>query len=207
MMLLGFLGVAIAFSLLSIKGNWLYSLVFFLIQWFYMAACEIASGGLTPGKRIVGLRVIMRDGTRIRPSAALLRNLIRVADQFAGIGFVSMLIVPGFRRLGDLVAGTLVVHASQRIARPIPAGAFDGVAPVAPSRPIDDESSDAALEYARRRRELGVDRADELARIGLPLYLGDEAGVSNDSGGASSVLAGIGAWCAGLRKAVPGALR
>jgi hypothetical protein len=149
----------------------------------------------------------MRDGTRIRPSAAILRNLLRVADQFAGIGFFSSLIVPGFRRLGDLVAGTLVVHASQRIARPIPAGAFDGVAPAAPRRPTDEESSDAVLEYARRRREFGVERADELARIGLPLFLGEEASVPTEAGAASGLLAGIGAWCAGLRAPGPGGLR
>jgi uncharacterized RDD family membrane protein YckC len=202
-----FLGALIALSILSVSGQWIYSLVFFLIQWFFMAACEAFSGGLTFGKRIVGLRVLMRDGTRITPGAAVMRNLLRVADQYAAIGLVAMLVVPGFRRIGDLVSGTVVIHSSQRLARPIPTGAFSGVEPIAPRRPVDEEASDAAVEYARRRAQLGAARAEELAGIGLPLYLDENAsGDRFASGGQSDseALAGVGAWCAGIR-AAPGA--
>jgi uncharacterized RDD family membrane protein YckC len=195
--------VLISLSLLSVRGNWIYSLAFFLVQWFFMAACELLSGGISFGKRIVGLRVLMRDGTRIRPGAAMLRNLLRLADQYAVVGLVAMLIVPGFRRLGDLVAGTIVVHSSQRLARPIPTDAFAGTLPIAPWRPIDEEASDAAVEYARRRRQLGPERAEELAKIGLAVYLGEERPLSERSS-ASELLSGIGVWCAGVRASPAG---
>ena len=96
-----------------------------------MAACEIVSGGFTPGKRIVGLRVVMRDGlaSAIRGAAAQ-----PVASRRRGRRCRVRLDAnrPGFSQVRRSVAGTLVVHASQRIARQIPASAFSGVSPVPP---------------------------------------------------------------------------
>ncbi len=195
----GILAILIAFSLFSFSGQWLLSLVYFAVQWFYMAICESVGGGVSPGKRIVGLRTLMRDGTRLRPFSAILRNLLRIADQFMGLGLAVSIIVPGFRRLGDLVAGTIVVYEARRISRPVPMSAFEGLRPAAPRRPVDEETSEAAIEYARRRVALGRDRADELALTGLPLYLGDDPPPGPAGRSPSETLAGIGAWCAGLR--------
>ncbi len=196
---LGIVAILIAFSLFSITGQWILSLTYFVVQWFYMAICESLGGGASPGKRIVGLRTLMRDGTRLRPFAAILRNLLRLADQFMGLGLAVSIVAPGFRRLGDLVAGTIVVHEARRVSRPVPMSAFEGLRPLPPRRPVDEETADAAIEYARRRVALGRDRADELALIGLPLYLGDDPPSGSIGDSPSRTLAGIGAWCAGLR--------
>jgi uncharacterized RDD family membrane protein YckC len=76
----------------------------------YFLISEAVSGGRTPGKTALGLRVIQLDGSSPTFSAILARNLVRVLDWIAGIGIVVMFVQPLSRRLGDLVAGTVVVR-------------------------------------------------------------------------------------------------
>lgn len=88
-------------------------LVAFCIFWGYYAAFEALWNGQTPGKRWAGIRVIKETGRPINAFEAIARNLVRVIDLFPGIyaiGIVTMLLNSKNRRLGDLVAGTLVVH-------------------------------------------------------------------------------------------------
>ena len=92
------------------------TLGFFMLQWSYFAAFEIAMGGRTPGKLTVGLRVVSRAGGRTTPAAILIRNFIRTFDILIGIPI--MVIDRRARRLGDLVAGTLVVHHRDDPAEP-----------------------------------------------------------------------------------------
>jgi hypothetical protein len=69
--------------------------------------------GQTPGKRLIGLRVLSVTGRPARLDEAILRNLLRVVDQLPGvyaIGILTMLISSRNQRLGDLAAGTVVVH-------------------------------------------------------------------------------------------------
>lgn len=80
----------------------------FVLQWGYFAAFEIILGGQTPGKLAVGLRVVSRVGGRTTPAAILIRNFIRTFDILVGIPI--MAIDRRARRLGDVIAGTLVVH-------------------------------------------------------------------------------------------------
>jgi uncharacterized RDD family membrane protein YckC len=88
-------------------------LVGFVVLYGYFAIFEIAWRGQTPGKRLVGLRVIAASG---RPASAyqiLLRNLVRIVDQLPGpyaFGILSVLVTARSQRLGDLAAGTVVVH-------------------------------------------------------------------------------------------------
>lgn len=95
-------GVGMAFILIS----------FFLLEWFYPVVFEVNTGA-TPGKKAMGLVVVNDNGTPISLPASLIRNLLRTADFLPllyGVGLVSMLINRNFQRLGDLVAGTLVVY-------------------------------------------------------------------------------------------------
>lgn len=88
-------------------------LVGFFLYYGYFAAFEALWGGQTPGKRIVGLRVISVTGQPITPFDALLRNLLRIVDQMPGIyavGVLSIFFTSRNQRLGDLVAGTVVVQ-------------------------------------------------------------------------------------------------
>jgi len=86
----------------------LYALGLFALQWGYFAAFEMLTTGQTPGKRAVSLRVVSRHGGRASNAAILVRNLIRTIDLVTGVPL--LLIDRGSRRLGDIVAGTIVVH-------------------------------------------------------------------------------------------------
>lgn len=89
----------------------------FLIQWGYFVFFEWRWNGATPGKRLLGLRVIQESGVRCTPERLVLRNFLRVVDGlpllYALGGLVSLLTRRG-QRIGDLAAGTLVV----RVPRP-----------------------------------------------------------------------------------------
>jgi hypothetical protein len=88
-------------------------LVIFLFYWGYYIFFEMLWNGQTPGKRWTGLRVIRTDGTPITLSESLIRNLTRIVDFLPaayGVGIITMFIDKRSRRLGDLAAGTLVIH-------------------------------------------------------------------------------------------------
>ena len=88
-------------------------LVSFALLWGYYIAFEILWNGQSPGKRLVGLRVIRVDGTPISASESVIRNLVRLIDFLPlayGVGVVTMFIDKNSRRVGDLAAGTIVVH-------------------------------------------------------------------------------------------------
>ena len=85
----------------------------FTIYYGYFAVFEVAWNGQTPGKRIIGLRVMHVSGRPINGFEAILRNVLRIADQMPGIyaiGIVSVFLTERSQRLGDLAAGTVVVH-------------------------------------------------------------------------------------------------
>jgi uncharacterized RDD family membrane protein YckC len=138
-------------------------LAFFLLEWLYPVAFEVWMGA-TPGKRAMRLVVVHDDGTPIGLTASMIRNLLRVVDflpLFYGLGLISTLLDPDFRRLGDLAAGTLVLHAeapsSQRTA---PRGA-----PLAPPPGLRLETQQAILAFAERAHQLSAARRAELAEV------------------------------------------
>jgi uncharacterized RDD family membrane protein YckC len=97
----------------------LLSLLAFLMFWGYYIFFEIIWNGQSLGKRMVGIRVIRRDGTPVTLSEVLIRNLVRVVDflpYFYGVGVVAMFMDGHSRRLGDMAAGTLVVHDAGAIS-------------------------------------------------------------------------------------------
>jgi uncharacterized RDD family membrane protein YckC len=100
------------------RATWWYALVIFAgfcIYWGYYAIFESLWKGQTPGKRWAGIRVIKDSGRPINAFEAIGRNLARAVDvlpAFYGVGVIVMLLNAKHRRLGDYVAGTLVVHES-----------------------------------------------------------------------------------------------
>jgi uncharacterized RDD family membrane protein YckC len=87
--------------------------VLFLLNSGYFAFFETIWNGQTPGKRYAGLRVIKDDGRPITAYDAIARNLLRIVDSLPGIYGVGVLCVffsKQSKRLGDYVAGTVVVH-------------------------------------------------------------------------------------------------
>jgi uncharacterized RDD family membrane protein YckC len=98
-------------------GKWLLAalgLFFFLLYWGYFALFEAFWNGQTPGKRLVKIRVVKDSGRQITLFEALARNLIRVVDMIPPnlylVGLITMLCNRQQKRLGDFVAGTIVVH-------------------------------------------------------------------------------------------------
>jgi uncharacterized membrane protein SpoIIM required for sporulation/uncharacterized RDD family membrane protein YckC len=84
----------------------------FVLFWGYFLLFEALNHGRTPGKRLVGIRVVMDTGHPITFAAAAVRNLIRVVDAlpFGLVGLAFVLFNPQNKRLGDLVAGTVVAR-------------------------------------------------------------------------------------------------
>ncbi|HEY6236670.1 MAG TPA: RDD family protein [Candidatus Elarobacter sp.] len=88
-------------------------LIFFLIFFGWFIIFETWWSGRTPGKRALGLRVVRDGGFPIDIGAAIIRNLVRIAEAFLGfyaISAVSALVSKENKRLGDFAAGTLVVR-------------------------------------------------------------------------------------------------
>jgi len=85
----------------------------FCVYWGYFAFFEIIWHGQTPGKRLAKIRVIKESGRPINAYEAVGRNLLRAIDALPGmygVGIVCMMLNRQNRRLGDYVAGTVVVH-------------------------------------------------------------------------------------------------
>lgn len=88
-------------------------LVFFCLYFGYFAIFEAVWNGQTPGKRLTRLRVIQESGRPVSVYQALGRNLMRIVDQlpfFYAVGIITALLSKQNKRLGDYVAGTVVVH-------------------------------------------------------------------------------------------------
>jgi len=97
------------------SGTWATAIGLFLlfcIYWGYFACFEVLWHGQTPGKRAIGIRVVKDTGRPINAIEGIGRNLMRAVDGFGFyvVGLVCMMISRQNRRLGDYVAGTLVVH-------------------------------------------------------------------------------------------------
>lgn len=121
LILLGVLFVFIVASLAAAGLNsatWgigILILIFFLLNWGYFALFEAFNNGRTPGKRVAKIRVIHQSGRGISFVESLGRNLVRFIDYlpgFYGVGIVVIFLNKRSQRLGDMVAGTLVVRES-----------------------------------------------------------------------------------------------
>ena len=83
-----------------------------LVAYFYHSLLE-GIWGKTIGKKICGIIVLKDDFTKCNISKGLLRNLMRIVDVFLFyylVGVVSILGTMKWQRLGDIVAGTVVVR-------------------------------------------------------------------------------------------------
>lgn len=132
-------------STLGGLGMAIHSVLAFVIQWGYGATLEWALGGKTLGKAVFGLRTVSDRGLRITFLQAAIRNLVRAIDFLPvlyGVGGVTALLDPKGRRLGDLAAGTVVVH-ERRAPRP---ASF-----LPPSERHNTFASDPAVLLAARR--------------------------------------------------------
>jgi uncharacterized RDD family membrane protein YckC len=182
-----YLALASVLALLGRVGLGFLLVAMFLLEWFYPVAFEVLAGGQTPGKRLVGLRVLRADGAPVGWSRSMVRSLLAAID-FLPVGYVAGLaaMVLGRRcqRLGDLAAGTVVVHVEPEPGfRPLreasagPAAARDRAA-LPPPLPLSLPEQQAVISFAERIPALTPERARELADLLEPLTgAGGAAGV------------------------------
>jgi uncharacterized RDD family membrane protein YckC len=192
LMVIAFSGLASYSSLgdrLTNAPNWVYALlivILFLIVSGYFAVFEWLWRGQTPGKRWLKLRVIREDGRPVTFWEALVRNLLRNLDMmptpFYSVGLISVFVSAMDQRVGDFVAGTVVVREREAEA-PAFAQVFGGpVSDIALRRsfqPVEftaqlDSLTESEIEvvetFLRRRWDLSnVPRQWMAWRVALPV--------------------------------------
>jgi uncharacterized RDD family membrane protein YckC len=145
--------------------------VLFAAQWVYFVAWE-ATTGRSPGKMAAGLRVVTTTGRPIGFGPAALRNVLRAADALPtayAVGLAAMALSPRFQRLGDLVAGTMVIVPDRPRAttaiRVWPPAQPRELADLPDEVRLDADERNAIELFLRRRGPLGAAREHELASM------------------------------------------
>ncbi|HKY93555.1 MAG TPA: RDD family protein [Nevskiaceae bacterium] len=129
------------------------------IYLLYHPVLEIAQRGLTPGKRFARIRIVMRDGSPPTFGALLVRNLFRLVDSlpmFYALGLLVMMVTHRPSRIGDLAAGTLVVHAATQ------GTGIDAAARLSERVPVHTQQ--LLEEWLARWKELDAGVRDDIAR-------------------------------------------
>jgi len=137
--------------------------VLFTLFFGYFILFEAFWQGQTPGKKLLGIRVVRDGGYPIDVGASLIRNLIRVGEQLIGfylLAAASALLSPENKRLGDIAAGTIVVRDA-RLSVPD----FSRQTPpvLAATRYLSGEERALVERFLGRRDELAADRRREIA--------------------------------------------
>jgi uncharacterized RDD family membrane protein YckC len=173
----GFFAAAAGVGLPAQPGPWIMGAL--ILGWFvlyagYFAIFEAVWNGQTPGKRVVGLRVIHASGRPISVFEAVLRNVVRIADQMPGIyavGIIAVFVTERSQRLGDLAAATVVVH-EQPVEASTPAALATGrpaaAAPHYGAARLSSEEIGLIELFFRRRGEL-----DGVARVRMAGQIAD----------------------------------
>ena len=142
---------------------------------------EVLRNGQTPGKSVMGLRVVSDDATPIGWNDSLVRNLLRVVDFLPfgyGAGLVSIVSTRRFQRLGDLAAGTLVVHADRVDDVQVPERSAERDAQAEADRrlgamplpvPLVLDERRGIVSFAERQGDLSAERVLELSDLLEPV--------------------------------------
>jgi len=164
----------------------------FLFIWGYNFIFERGVKGGTPGKRIVGLKVVSIDGTRASAKQVFIRNILRAGDILPGaplyiilgdsllsqismgagiglltvgsygFGMISCLFTKRFQRIGDLVARTVVVHSKVHVHAVAPLP--PAAQPKMPRLQIQREEEVAIRSFCERAGIWSVARRAEMAQ-------------------------------------------
>lgn len=164
----------------------------FLLEWGYGALFEGLWRGRTPGKKFFHLRVIKDVGSPIGFYDATLRNLLRAADILPigyGVGLICMMATRNLQRVGDLVAGTIVVRSDlHRFERNT--SAFDRLEPIPPGEcagqfSVSERTLDVIEQLVWRRDNLPQRRVEEVAGL-LAVPIASRLGYNLDEKGGSA---------------------
>ncbi len=121
LLLLLLLSAWLVYTLPNIDGlrKWIAAiqlLLFFVAYVGYFVLFETVWRGQTPGKRYAKIRVIRDDGRNAGLQQAIMRSLLRMIDDIFFLGLLLIVFTKQERRLGDWVAGTVVVQEGQTIS-------------------------------------------------------------------------------------------
>jgi len=123
----------------------------------YFILFEGMRRGQTPGKRMAGIRVVMDTGHAVTFGAAAARNLLRVADFLPPPYLIGVLLVafhPRAKRLGDMVAGTVVSRDRPQEGTSSPRARPGEPEPVTSIPELGDEDFRLLTQFAARHGEL-----------------------------------------------------
>jgi|HubBroStandDraft_4_1064222.scaffolds.fasta_scaffold00015_71 uncharacterized RDD family membrane protein YckC len=139
--------------------------IVFVVFFGYFIVFEAAWNGQTPGKKLLGLRVVRDGGYPVDFGASLIRNLIRVGEWIVGyyiLAAISALISPENKRLGDLAAGTIVVRDA-RLAVPRDLVRRGEEPAYSPTVYLTGEERGLVKRFLERRDALQRSRRSEIA--------------------------------------------
>ena len=160
-------------------------IIFFVITWFYGVLFEQLNEGKTPGKVVSSIKVVNADGTPVGIVQSIIRNLFRTVDSLflsmpglliLGVwpaliplglpGLFFVLFSKNFRRLGDHLADTIVIHTSQ----PIIASYWGTSTPTVLPTTMSLQDQRLLLAFQDRSAEFSDERKIELAEMLKPLH-------------------------------------
>jgi uncharacterized RDD family membrane protein YckC len=170
----------------------------FVLNWLYPVIFELTAAAATPGKRIMGLVVLMANGLPITPAGCLIRNLLRVVDAlplFYAFGIVCILLRNDSRRIGDLAGGTVVAYRDDVQA----AGSLAAADPVPPPIALSRRQQIAIMSFGFRVGRLTPQRAEEIAELAAAAVQDTPARLS-----LTTRLVGVARWLHGDRGAHAG---
>lgn len=170
-------------------------IAWFLLEWFYGALFETYFNGQTPGKRIMGIRVVSTSGHPITGLQAVMRNILRGVDMMPLVpfttvnqdyiylivptfflGFISQTLNSRFQRIGDIVCGTMVVVDERRRRRvfsiPTDPQQLAILESIPASFVVSQRLHRALATYVERRGRMALPRRREIARhLAAPLIM------------------------------------
>lgn len=173
-------GLWASLGILPETGFGLWLIAVFVVSWFYFGLFETFWNGQTPGKRLMGLRVLATDGRPINAMQAVMRNVLRSVDAmpmlggievsipFYMVGLAAMTASDRFQRLGDLACGTIVVVERRSALRGVTPMQHPEVVQFARMLPVhfvaNRQMGRALSVYVERRELFSPARRYEIAR-------------------------------------------
>lgn len=127
-------------------------LIFAVLSYGYFIFLELGMNGRTPGKRLLKLRVIRKNGQPLTFKHAAIRNLFKVLLDSFGFGLVFIFFSKERRRIGDLAASTIVIMDEEKI-RPVSLESLQKIHPHFPYY-FTEEEQNLLREYIARRDSL-----------------------------------------------------
>jgi len=197
------IGAASLFA--ALLGLAMLMLLWFVLEWFYGGLFEAYWNGQTPGKRVMGIRVLTTEGQPINGMQAIVRNILRWVDMMPPvpipfcyelgippipviptclIGLITPMLNRRYQRLGDVVMGTMVVIEERSwlfgVAKLEDPRARQLAQYLPPNYEVNRSLAKALATYVERRRFFVPARRREIAKhLGAPLL--EQFGLPSDT--------------------------